>query len=124
MNPFAPLLEPPKPPTGAGRVHRIEVVEDLEPFPPRPTPQPVVTAPKPARPPEEPKPLKVDKVTRRRTRLLEYLRLHGRANAADLCALEKVCARTIYRDMIDLQALGHPIEGLVGNGYVWRGERA
>jgi len=52
--------------------------------------------------------------------IVQYLR-GGRLSTADRLAEQlEVSARTIYRDIVDLQSSGVPIEGEAGVGYVMR----
>jgi predicted DNA-binding transcriptional regulator YafY len=61
---------------------------------------------------------------RRADRLVEligHLR-NGKLNTADkLAAKLEVAPRTVYRDIVSLQAQGFPIEGQAGVGYILRG---
>lgn len=53
--------------------------------------------------------------------IVQYLR-GGRLTTADILADKlEVSKRTIYRDIVDLQSSGVPIEGEAGVGYVMRG---
>jgi predicted DNA-binding transcriptional regulator YafY len=62
---------------------------------------------------------------RRADRLIELagrLKAKSVVRAEDLASYLEVSVRTIYRDIATLQALGHPIEGQAGVGFMLRGD--
>ena len=62
---------------------------------------------------------------RRADRLIELagcLKAKSVVRAEELALRLEVSVRTIYRDIASLQALGHPIEGQAGVGFMLRGE--
>lgn len=52
--------------------------------------------------------------------IVQYLRGGRLTTAAQLAARLEVSERTIYRDIVDLQASGVPVEGEAGLGYLMR----
>ena len=62
---------------------------------------------------------------RRADRLIELagcLKAKNVVRAEELASRLEVSVRTIYRDIATLQALGHPIEGQAGVGFMLRGD--
>jgi predicted DNA-binding transcriptional regulator YafY len=53
-------------------------------------------------------------------RLVNELRSRGVSRAEDLAAYFEISVRTVYRDIVHLQASGLPIEGEAGVGYILR----
>lgn len=53
-------------------------------------------------------------------RLVQELRSRGVSHADDLAAYFEISVRTVYRDIVDLQASGVPIDGEAGVGYILR----
>lgn len=53
-------------------------------------------------------------------RLVNELRTRGISRAEDLAAYFEISVRTVYRDIVHLQASGLPIEGEAGIGYLLR----
>ena len=53
-------------------------------------------------------------------RLVNELRARGVSRAEDLAAYFEISVRTVYRDIVHLQASGLPIEGEAGVGYLLR----
>ncbi len=53
-------------------------------------------------------------------RLVNELRARGVCRAEDLAAYFEISVRTVYRDIVHLQASGLPIEGEAGVGYLLR----
>lgn len=61
----------------------------------------------------------------RRARIVEFVRINRHTTAEQLATRLQSSKRTIYRDVMILQAYGVPIGGISGDGYRWleRGER-
>lgn len=53
-------------------------------------------------------------------RLVQELRSRGVSRAEDLAAYFEISVRTVYRDIVHLQASGLPIDGEAGVGYILR----
>jgi biotin operon repressor len=97
------------------------VREALQAVPEAPACQPTMAS-APASMSESPKSRVADSFSRRADRLFDILRLlraaSGPVTAATLAEELEVTVRTIYRDIVTLQARRIPIEGAAGIGYV------